>query len=140
MSRQPILLPPPEESWSCDGEVQVAQITSEDKDITISTLLEKGPIQIVNGDDFANEQHKDMDLQPIINYFEKNQLPEDHRLAQRIITEATLYTMSDGILYYVGPKQIDIPRAVVPKIQHDQIMKEYHGGSLAGHFFWTPRL
>ena len=99
LSRQPILLPPPEES--CDGEVQVAQITSEDEDITISTLLEQGPTQTVNGNDFADEQHKDMDLQPIINYLEKNQLPKDHRLAQRIITEATLYTMSDGILYYV---------------------------------------
>ena len=80
-----------------------------------------------------------MDLQPIINYLEKNQLPEDHRLAQRIITEATLYTMSDGILYYAGPKQTNIPRAVVPKLLRDQIMKEYHGGSLAGHFS-GPRL
>ena len=42
--------------------------------------------------------------------------------------------MSDGILYYVGSKQTDIPQAVVPKILRDQIMKEYHGGSLAGHF------
>ena len=107
LSRQPILLPPPEES--CDGEVQVAQIMSEDKGITISILLEQGPTQTVNCNDFADEQHKDMDLQLIINYLEKNQLPEDHRLAQRIITEATLYTMSDGVFYYVGPKQTNIP-------------------------------
>ena len=43
-------------------------------------------------------------------------------------------TMSDNILYYVGPKQTNIPRAVVPKTLCDQIMKEYHGGSLPGPF------
>ena len=59
--------------------------------------------------DFADEQHKDMSLQPIINYFEESKLPQDQKLAQKIVTEATLYTMSDGILYYVGCKQPDVP-------------------------------
>ena len=74
LSRQPILLPPPEESY--DGEVQVDQITSEDKDITISILLEQGQTQTVNGNDFADEQQKDMDLQPIINYLERTNFPK----------------------------------------------------------------
>ena len=139
LSRQPILLSPSEES--CTGEVQVAQITSEDSDPTISTLLKQGPAVTVNAayTDFADEQHKDISLQPIINYFEESKLPQDQKLAQKIVTEATLYTMSDGILYYVGRKQTDVPRVVVPRQLRGQIMEEYHGGSLAGHFS-GPRL
>ena len=42
-------------------------------------------------------------------------------------------------MYTVGPKQTDIPQAVVPKMLREQIMKENHGGSMAGHFS-GPRL
>ena len=40
---------------------------------------------------------------------------------------------------YVGKKQTDMPRVVVPQTLRLQIMEEYHNGSLAGHFS-GPRL
>ena len=42
--------------------------------------------------------------------------------------------MLDGIQYYVGKKQTEIPRVVVPRKMRLQILEEYHGGCLAGHF------
>ena len=115
--------------------MQVAFITSKDDDVTITTLLEQGPSILDTKDkDLADEQHQDGELQPIIFYLEKNRLPEDHKSAQKIISEATLYAMSDGILYYVGKKQTEIPRVVVPRKMRLHILEEYHGGCLAGHF------
>ena len=131
LSRQPVLPAPIEEP----SEMQVAFITSKDNDVTITTLLEQGPSILDTKDkDLADEQHQDGELQPIIFYLEKNRLPEDHKSAQKIISEATLYAMSDGILYYVGKKQTEIPRVVVPRKMRLQILEEYHGGCLAGHF------
>ena len=137
LSRQPVLLQPSDENTS--GEMRVALLTNRN-DATISALLEQPP-QEMNGHDkdFSVEQHNDVELQPIIAYFEENILPEDKGLAQKTVAEAVQYTMSDGILYFVGCKQTDVPRAVVPKALCKQIMEEYHGGNLAGHFS-GPRL
>ena len=68
---------------SSTKSVQVAQITSEDSDPTISTLLKQRPAVTVNATytDFVDKQHKDMSLQPIINYFEESKLPQDQKLA-----------------------------------------------------------
>ena len=113
----------------------MAFITSKDEDVTITTLLEQSPSILDTKDkDLADEQHQDDELQPIIFYLEENKLPEDHKSAQKIISEATLYAMSDGILYYVGKKQTEMPRVVVPRKLRLQILEEYHGGCLAGHF------
>jgi len=131
LSRQPVLSAPIEEP----SEMQVAFITSKDDDVTITTLLEQSPSILDTKDkDLADEQHQDDELQPIIFYLEENKLPEDHQSAQKIITEATLYAMSDGILYYVGKKQTEMPRVVVPRKLRLQILEEHHGGCLAGHF------
>ena len=137
LSRQPVLLQPSDENTS--GEMRVALLTNRN-DATISALLEQ-PSQEMNGHDkdFSVEQHNDVELQPIIAYFEENILPEDKGLAQKTVAEAVQYTMSDGILYFVGCKQTDVSRAVVPKALCKQIMEEYHGGNLAGHFS-GPRL
>ena len=129
LSKQPVLSAPIEEP----SEMQVAFITSKDDDVTITTLLEQSPSILDTKDkDLADEQHQDDELQPIIFYLEENKLPEDHKSAQKIITEATLYAMSDGILYYVGKKQTEMPRVVVPRKLRLQILEEYHGGCLAG--------
>ena len=48
--------------------MQVAQITSKDKDMTISTLLEQGSVSTVNTNDFANE-HVNLATANNYNYF-----------------------------------------------------------------------
>ena len=87
-----------------NGEVQESQITSEVSNPTVSTLFKQGTIVTVNATDtdFADEQNKDMNmnLQTITNYFKESKLPQDQKLAYKIVTKVTLYTMSDGILYY----------------------------------------
>ena len=55
-------------------------------------MLKQGPASTINANaENFPDQHEDVDLQPKINYCEEDQLPKDHKLAQRIVTEATLY-------------------------------------------------
>ena len=88
---------------------------------------------------FADEQWSDSQLQPIILYLRDGELPDDINLAKKIVAESALYTIAHSILYYVGPKSSEIPRAVVPMALQQQVMMDYHSGCLAGHFS-GPRL
>ena len=60
--------------------------------------------------------------------------PEDTKLAKKIKAEAAVYAISDDILYYVGPTQIETSSVLVPQQLHQKVMWEYHDGYLAGLF------
>ena len=79
----------------------------------ISTLLQKDPDDTTNcNNGFNQEQLKDPALYPIMTYLTEGALPEDSQLAERIIVQASLYTMADGILYYIGQRKDSIPKVV----------------------------
>ena len=143
LSRQPAMPAPPDEN--AKTEVQIAMISSEPQisgeESTIDILLQNEPevTEKTSGDTFSNEQLMDQELKPIILYLKDGTLPEDTKLAKKIIAEAALYAISDDILYYIGPTQKEISRVVVPQHLHQKIMQEYHDGRLAGHFS-GPRL
>ena len=94
---------PPDDGTS--KEVQIALISSEAEDI--STLLHKEePDDDTNcSNRFHEEQLKDPALCPIMKYLSEGVLPEDTQVAAKIIVQASLYTMADGILYYTGQKK-----------------------------------
>ena len=81
----------------------------------------------------------DQELKSIILYLKDGQLPEDTNLAKKVVAEATLYTISNDILYFVGPTQTETSRVVVPQQLRQKVMQDYHDGPLAGHFS-GPRL
>ena len=47
--------------------------------------------------------------------------------------QASLYTMVDKILYYIGQKDSP-PRVVVFSDHKQKLIKEYHAGIMSGHF------
>ena len=55
-------------------------------------------------------------------------------MAAKIIVQASLYTMVDGILYYIGQKSDSSPRVVVPSEYKRTLIEEYHSGIMSGHF------
>ena len=114
LSRQPVMPAPPDED--ANTEVQVAQISSNPN--TINNLLQVEPETTENNDcsdTMSNEQLKDQELAPIIMYLKDGTLPEDIKLASKIVAEATLYAIYNGILYYVGPTKTETSRVVVPQ-------------------------
>ena len=131
LSRQPVLPAPPDDGTS--KEVQIALISSEAEDI--STLLHKKPDDDTNSSNsFHEEQLRDPALYPIMNYLSKGVLPEDSQVAAKLVAEASLYTMADEILYYIGQKKDSIPKVVVPSDYKKRLMEEYHAGVMSGHF------
>ena len=122
---------PPDDGTS--KEVQIALISSKAKDI--SSLLHKEPDDNTNcSNRFHEEQLKDPALYPIMKYLSEGVLPEDALVAAKIIIQVSLYTMTDGILYYTGQKKDSTPKVVVPSDYKKKVMEEYHAGIMSGHF------
>ena len=73
-------------------------------------------------------------------------------MAKKVVAESSLYAVLNDILYFVGPKQTELSRVVVPRQMRQKIMQEYHDGRLAGHFsgpklyrtlvqsWWSPQM
>ena len=112
-------------------EVQIAMISSQPG--TIDSLLQADTAIDNSSDEFSTEQFKDEQLQPVILYLRDGILPEAEKSAKNIVVQATLYTIVNGILYYVGPTQTETSRVVVPQHLRHKIMQEHHDGQLAGH-------
>ena len=127
LSRQPVWTAPTEDT--ADGEVQVAKISTQAN--TISDLLQMQPDKVDDSDTLSCEQLKDKELQPIILYLKDGTLPTDQNLASQMVAKASVYTLVDGILYYIGYVS---PRAVVPSSLKKSLIDEYHSGVMAGHF------
>ena len=58
-------------------------------------------------------------------YLKYGKLPDNEELAKKVVAEASLYTVVNDILYYLGTKY-KIPRAVVPSALLQQVMADYH--------------
>jgi len=114
-----------------DGEVQIAAVCSQLPG-TIEATLEQETMAIQrSGNGISQEQLKYQTLRPIILYLKDGTLPEDVKLAKKVMVQSTVYTICNDVLYYVGSKQMETGRVVVPQHLHQKIM---HDGQLAGHF------
>ena len=124
----PVMPAPPDEEANI--EVQVAQISSMPN--TIKDLLQAEPetTEINCSDLISDEQLKDQELVPIIIYLKDGTLPEDVKLAKKMVAEATLYAIHNDILYYVGPRQTETSRVVVPQRLRKDMMQNYQTISL----------
>ena len=56
-------------------------------------------------DDFTIEQKKDLEIRDIFDYAESGKLPADDVKARRLVLEGALFAVTDGILYFLDPKQ-----------------------------------
>lgn len=83
---------------------------------------------------FATEQRKDPDVREIYQFAENGTLPTEDKRARRLVLEGSLFTIVDGILYFLDPKHGGRKRAVVPKQLRKHILEEAHSGAFAAHF------
>jgi len=102
-------MPAPQEG---DGEVQIVLVSSKLPD-TIEATLEQEPMTRQFSDDrISEEQFKDLDLRPIIFYLRDGTLLDDAKL---VVVESTVYAICNDVLYYIGTRQMDTARLVVPQ-------------------------
>ena len=67
-------------------------------------------------------------------FLEKGELPLNEKRARRIALQASLFTLVDGVLFYLDPKQEHWKRAVVPSHLREQLLQENHSSLMGGHF------
>ena len=85
-------------------------------------------------DPFAWEQSQDPAVKEIIDFLESGTLPEDATRARKLSLQESLFTLVNGILYFIDPKHKNQKRTVVPRHLRKQILRETHSGSYGGHF------
>ena len=61
-------------------------------------------------------------------------MPKDEQQAKKVCRQVIHFAVVDSILYFIDSKKQGRKRAVVPAHLQEQILKEYHGGVMAGHF------
>ena len=83
---------------------------------------------------YAVEQRKDRQLKEIVDFLSTGSLPEDGTRAKLLASQETLFTLVNGILYYVDPKGDHRRRVAVPEHLQTQLMDENHRGRYSGHF------
>jgi len=118
-----------------EGEEDLDLRVSSDSGTLISDLLEMAPATIVtSASGFSVEQQKDPTLKQMYDYLQQGSLPDDERTAKKISAQAMNFAVVDDVLYLIDPKQQGRKRAAVPHHLRRQILMEYHGGVMAGHF------
>ena len=80
-----------------------------------------------------SQMHQDGWFSKIRSHLSQGIIPEEPQLAIRTVTQTPLYTMMDEILINTGQKG-DPPKAVVPSKLKQSMIKEYHSGTMVGHF------
>ena len=105
--------------------------TAPDETISILLRSDPGPPELKS---FGEEQKRDPGVMEVIKFLETGQLPVDQKRARRIATQQSLFTLVDGVLYFLDPKQEHRCRAVVPSHLQEQILEENHRKWMGGHF------
>ena len=107
--------------------------------------------------DIKTMQHSDSDLQIIIDYLQSQTLPNDSKLARKIVIESSDYILDSDILYHLYYPRGKGHRAdrllkqlVIPASLRNDILEAYHDALTGGHqgvertyqtirqkYFWT---
>ena len=92
-------------------------------------LLATPPVR-VQSEDFATEQRKDQEIMEIIDLLEYGKLPANDHRAHRIALQKPTFTMENGMLFYLDPRQDHFRRAVVPKHLREQLLWGHHSSPM----------
>ena len=104
--------------------------------LPFSPLCRVHPSPIANSPLHRNsgkiQQRKDPEVLEIVMFLEKGELPLNEKRARRIALQASLFTLVDGVLFYLDPKQEHRKRAVVPSHLREQLLQENHSSLMGG--------
>ena len=115
-----------------EQESQVAVVKSAAT--TIDDMLKVTPAVSSSKCNLADEQHKDPEVEHMLEYLESDVLPEDQKAAHSIVTQAPSFCILDKVLYYIDGRRENMKRVVVPRSLRNLVIAENHSGPCAGHF------
>ena len=110
----------------------VLQIGTEENNVTnlLTTPLQPSAPE----DSLYQEQRKYPKLAVIIDYLENEVLPKEEKEARKTAMIATKFVILDKVLYFIDQKKTGRRCTAVPQHLQGQLLQEYHGGRMAGHF------
>ncbi|KAL8605220.1 hypothetical protein ACOMHN_031161 [Nucella lapillus] len=89
----------------------------------------------MDNNDLRTMQLNDPQCQPFIEYLESSQLPQDDKLAPRLILESQDYVLQNGVLYHLYyPRRQGHRTERSIKQLGDDILLSFHDSLLGGHF------
>ena len=91
------------------SRLDCADDSSEGQVATASSIPESPP-----STEMTVLQHEDPDLQMILSYLEKKELPSDEKKARRLVLESDCYTMLDEVFYFVDNSRENRLRVAAP--------------------------
>ena len=124
---------------SAPGSPNVPAVLAIDADVTqenVSALLQR---PVARGEHHSHqtmitEQAKDPELKQLTTFISHGDLPLEETIARKLALQRSLFTIVEGVLYYVDPKRDNRKRAVVPKHLRKRILEEVHAGPYGAHF------
>ena len=78
-------------------------------------------------------QAEDPAISPMLNYLTCGGLPEDDKLARRIVLESRTFNVISGVLHHEDPSFPTRNCIVAPSLMHDALIQEAHQRRFAGH-------
>ena len=131
LSRSPLPVSSVAEASTASSEPVVSAVSSERQ--SIPQALELSAEILCGASSFAEEQLKDAHLCVVIEFLEKQVLPEDPTRAKKIALQSPLFTVVDGTLYYISKPTLH-PRDVIPEHLKRKLLDVTHRGQMGGHF------
>jgi len=94
--------------------------------------------EVDNSTRVKNLQQSDTFCSPLLDYFSSGILPADATQARKIVSLSTLFTIIEGLLYFIEPaKPSENPKLVIPKGMREEILENSHDSTFAGHYGFT---
>ena len=78
-------------------------------------------------------QAEDPAISPMLTYLSCGDLPEDDKLARRIVFESRTFNVVSGVLHREDPSFPTRNCIVAPSLMRDSLIQEAHQGRFAGH-------
>ena len=79
----------------------------------------------------SDRQHTDKQLEPILDYYEKGELPQEEKDARELILSQAQFTVIERVLYHLEPDKT--LRVVPPASDRRRVFEEAHAGPFSGH-------
>ena len=120
---------PPPAVGIAEGEAQVASVDTED----IANLLQANPTVGVTVN-FSSKQHRDPELNMIIEFLQHGKLPDNPICAKKIALQEPQFSLINYVLYYIDHQHKYRKRVAVPAHLRERLLREAHGGTHGGDF------
>ena len=116
----------PSDCRETQTEALVANVEVTDVDDTVG-----GEDQRLPDHDLGELQRRDPDLQQIIHYLERGELPLCENEVHKLVLGKSQYTFLDGVLYHIQPDHT--LRVIPPTGERERLFREARAGPFSGH-------